>query len=117
MPPESEGPAAAAAVAVPETTPETKPGRKRQPRYHVVLWDSDEHTFEYVVRMLRELFAHDQPTAEKLTKKVDAEGRVIVLTTTMEHAELKRDQIRAYGKDDTVRSCKGSMQSTIEAEG
>jgi ATP-dependent Clp protease adaptor protein ClpS len=40
---------------------------------------------------------------------------VIVLTTTKEHAELKRDQILAYGKDDLIKNCTGSMHSTIEA--
>ena len=50
-----------------------------------------------------------------MAKTVDTEGRVIVLTTTKEHAELKRDQILAYGKDDTIRGCKGSMHATIEA--
>jgi len=30
---------------------------------------------------------------------VDTQGKVIVFTTTKEHAELKRDQIHAFGKD------------------
>ena len=41
-----------------------------------------------------------------MAKTVDTEGRVIVLTTTKEHAELKRDQILAYGKDDTIGAAK-----------
>ena len=40
---------------------------------------------------------------------------MIVLTTTKEHAELKRDQIIAYGKDDLIKNCKGSMHATIES--
>ena len=29
-----------------------KPNRpKRQPRYHVILWDDDEHSYDYVIRM------------------------------------------------------------------
>ncbi len=39
---------------------------------------------------------------------------MIVLTTTREHAELKRDQIHAYGKDALIAACKGSMWATIE---
>ena len=38
-----------------------------------------------------------------------------MLTTTKEHAELKRDQIHAFGKDRQLDSCKGSMWATIEA--
>ncbi len=31
-----------------------------------------------------------------------------------EHAELKRDQIPAFGKDDLIAGCKGSMSASIE---
>ena len=85
------------------------------PRYNVVLWDSDGHSYEYVERMLRELFGHTREACHKLAQTVDTEGRAIVLTTTKEHAELKRDQIIAYGKDDGIRGNKGSMHATIEA--
>jgi ATP-dependent Clp protease adaptor protein ClpS len=89
---------------------------RRVPRYHVILWNSDDHTFEYVERMLRELFGHTPEECHQIAKAVDAEGRAVVLTTTKEHAELKRDQILAYGKDDNMASCKGSLHATIEAE-
>jgi ATP-dependent Clp protease adaptor protein ClpS len=85
----------------------------RQPRYNVLLWDSDGHTFDYVEKMLRDLFGHEKQQCEKIAKNVDADGKAIVLTTTMEHAELKRDQIHAYGKDN-LEGSKGSMWSTIE---
>jgi len=117
-----------AAVAVPEVAepaveeveqarpqnadPDKKP--KRQPRYHVILWNDDDHTDVYVMRMLLELFGHPYEKGFQLAKEVDSSGKAIVLTTTMEHAELKRDQIKAYGKDPEVRSCKGSMSSSIE---
>lgn len=107
-----------AAVAVPKEKsaqrPKTGGKPKRQPRYNVVLWDDDDHTYEYVVLMLGELFAHPLETAFKMAVEVDTEGRVIVLTTTLEHAELKRDQIHAYGKDRSSTRCKGSMKATIE---
>ncbi|MBX3424957.1 MAG: ATP-dependent Clp protease adaptor ClpS [Pirellulales bacterium] len=103
-------------VAVPETRTETKKKRKRQPRYHVILWDSDDHTYQYVEKMLCDLFGHEEMKCHELAVEVDKQGRAIVLTTTMEHAELKRDQIHAYGKDDAITACKGSMHSTIEPE-
>ncbi|MEM8944935.1 MAG: ATP-dependent Clp protease adaptor ClpS [Planctomycetota bacterium] len=86
---------------------------RRQPRYNVLLWDSDDHTYDYVEKMLRELFGHDREQCHKIAEEVDNEGRAVVLTTTKEHAELKRDQIHAYGKDD-IEGSKGSMWSTIE---
>src|SRR3954447_19809697 len=96
--------------------PKEKAERKKRevPRYHVVLWDSDAHSYEYVERMLHELFGHTKEECHKMAETVDTQGKVIVLTTTQEHAELKRDQILAYGKDANMRNCKGSMYATLE---
>ena len=109
--PDFEGETAVVVAPKKQTTPERQ-GR-RQPRYSVLLWDSDGHTFEYVENMLRELFGHDQQQCKEIAKSVDADGKAVVLTTTKEHAELKRDQIHAYGKDN-LEGSKGSMWSTIE---
>ncbi len=89
---------------------------KRQPRYHVILWDDDEHSYDYVIRMMQELFGHTYEQGYLLAKQVDAAGRTVCLTTTREHAELKRDQIHAFGRDSLIARCKGSMSSTIEPE-
>jgi ATP-dependent Clp protease adaptor protein ClpS len=112
---EDSGVAVAEPMVRPKTTPQKDPDRKKQPRYNVILWDDDDHTYEYVIRMLGELFAHEKEKAFLMAREVDTTGRVIVLTTTKEHAELKRDQIHAYGKDPAMASCQGSMYSTIEA--
>ncbi len=101
------------AVAEPKVKRERK--KREVPRYHVILWDSDQHSYDYVERMLRELFGHTKEQCHKMAETVDTEGRVIVLTTTQEHAELKRDQIIAYGKDELMKNCKGSMHATIES--
>jgi len=102
------------ATLVPERKVTAERKKRRVPRCHVVLWDSDQHTYDYVERMLRELFGHSPVECHKMAETVDTQGRVVVLTTTKEHAELKRDQILAYGKDDLMRNCKGSMHATIE---
>jgi ATP-dependent Clp protease adaptor protein ClpS len=110
----------AAAVAEPpvETVHETaeRQGAKprRQPRYNVILWNDDDHTYEYVIVMLEKLFGYPIEKGFLMAQEVDTQGRVILLTTTREHAELKRDQIHAYGKDFFIPTCKGSMHSTIE---
>ncbi len=87
---------------------------RRQPRYHVVLWDDDDHTYDYVVRMMSELFGHTSQSSFQIACNVDNQGRAICLTTTREHAELKRDQIHAFGKDREIGACQGAMSSTIE---
>jgi ATP-dependent Clp protease adaptor protein ClpS len=101
-------------VARPEEKKKKKP--KRQPRYHVILWDDDDHSYDYVIEMMMELFAHPKERGFQIAKEVDTTGRAICLTTTLEHAELKRDQIHAFGKDRFIARCKGSMKATIEAE-
>jgi len=89
---------------------------KRQPRHHVILWNDDDHTYQYVIGMLRKLFGHAAETGYLLAKEVDLKGRVVVLTTTQEHAELKRDQIHAFGADQLIARSRGSMSASIEAE-
>ena len=89
---------------------------KRQPRYHVILWDDDDHSYDYVVLMMRQLFSHSEQKGFQIAQTVDHIGRAICLTTTREHAELKRDQIHAYGKDSRIERCQGSMWASIEPE-
>lgn len=99
-------------VKVKEKPSDAKP--KRQPPYHVLLHNDDDHTYEYVILMLKELFGYSEEQGFKLAEQVDKTGVAIVATTTLERAELKRDQIHAYGKDKRLARCKGSMRSTIE---
>ena len=89
---------------------------KRQPRYHVILWDDNDHSYEYVIRMMQEVFRYPLEKGFEIAKTVDAQGRAICLTTTKEHAELKRDQIHAYGRDALIARCAGSMSASIEPE-
>ncbi len=97
-----------------ETEKQREKKPKKQPRYHVILWDDTDHSYDYVVLMMKQLFRHPIETGFQIAKEVDSAGRAICLTTTMEHAELKRDQIHAYGKDELIARCKGSMSATIE---
>jgi ATP-dependent Clp protease adaptor protein ClpS len=87
---------------------------KKQPPYHVILHNDDDHTFEYVIDMLKKLFGHPEPKGYQMAFEVHTRGRVIVDTTSRERAELKRDQIHAYGSDYRLPRCKGSMSATIE---
>jgi ATP-dependent Clp protease adaptor protein ClpS len=93
---------------------ERKKKPKRQPRYNVILWDDQEHTPEYVIAMMQKLFGYPSAKGQQIATEVDGSGRAIVLTTTKEHAELKRDQIHAFGRDPGVETCKGSMSASIE---
>ena len=98
------------------TRPREEAGRKIEgmPPYNVVLLDDDEHSFEYVVRMLKTIFGHPLRRGFKMAMQVHMTGRVVVATTNLEKAELKRDQIHAFGPDPLIPRSKGSMSATVE---
>ena len=87
---------------------------KRIPRYHVVLLDDNDHTYEYVVEMLTKLFFHSRTVAWSMAREVDSQGRSIVYTTNREQAEFKRSQIHDYGADWRLPRSKGAMSALVE---
>jgi ATP-dependent Clp protease adaptor protein ClpS len=102
-------------LTIPDTRTREEQKTKRQPPYNVVLLNDDDHTFRYVVTMMQELFGYPQEKGWQIAEEVHNSGRCIVLTTTREHAELKQDQIHAYGPDPwSSKDCKGSMTAIIE---
>lgn len=84
------------------------------PMYHIILLDDDDHSYDYVIEMLMDIFGHSESTVYEMACEVDAKGRVIVNTTHKERAELKRDQIQSYGADWRISHCKGSMSAMVE---
>ena len=48
----------AVAVEAPARKRKRNTKRKKQPRYHVVLWDDNDHSYGYVIMMLRSIFGH-----------------------------------------------------------
>jgi ATP-dependent Clp protease adaptor protein ClpS len=98
----------------PRQEPGTQGLLKFQPRYNVILVNDDDHTVDYVVFMMKKLFGKKDEEGIKIAKTVHTEGRCVVLTTTKEHAELKQEQIHAFGPDPLIPRCKGSMSSEIE---
>ena len=99
-------------IVEPEVTEETR--TRRLPPYNVVILNDEDHTFEYVIEMLIKLFAHAIPKAKALTSEIHSRGRAIVYTTHKEKAELKRDQVLAYGADPRLSRSKGPLRCYIE---
>ena len=87
---------------------------KQLPPYNVVLFNDEEHTYEYVIQMVRSVFGYSEERGYQLAKEVDNSGRAILMTTHRELAELKREQVLAYGTDIRIAECKGSMSAIIE---
>ena len=90
---------------------------EKLPPYNVVLLDDNDHSYEYVILMLKKIFGHPIEKGYEMAQEVDATGRVVVATTNLEQAELKRDQIQAFGPDPLIPRCKGSMSATVERAG
>lgn len=82
--------------------------------WKVVLWDDDEHTYDYVIEMLMEICNMTVEQAFLHALEVDTEKRTIVFTGELEHAEYVHERIITYGPDPRMPNCKGSMTATLE---
>lgn len=98
----------------PKSKAATSTSSKQLPPYNVIVLNDEEHTFEYVIELLAKVFGHAASTAEDLTWKIHNQGRAVVYTTHKEKAELKRDQILAYGPDPRMSISKGPLSCYIE---
>ena len=87
---------------------------KKEPRFHVILWNDDVHTYEYVIIMLHSVFGYPVEKGFQLAREVDTRGRAIVFTSSLEQAELKKDLILGFGPDPFLASSKGSIIATLE---
>src|SRR5713226_7186223 len=82
--------------------------------YNVIILNDDEHTFEYVIEMLQAVFGIPYATAFAHTMEADSTGSSIVLTTSLEEAEQKRDRVHAYGPDWRLPHSRGSVAALVE---
>jgi ATP-dependent Clp protease adaptor protein ClpS len=117
--PESFEPPADESTVATLSAPKSKRARetatKRQPPYHVIIENDEEHSFEYVIELLAKIFGHPRAKGEELAWTIHSQGRAVVLTTHKELAELKRDQVIAYGPDPRMSISKGPLSCYIEA--
>ena len=83
-------------------------------RWNVILLDDDEHSYEYVIDMMKRVFGHTVEDGFAIAKRVDSDGRAVCFTTHKEHAELKQEQVHAFGRDPRMQRCAGSMTAVLE---
>jgi ATP-dependent Clp protease adaptor protein ClpS len=101
-----------AATAFPEVEDETSD--QLQPLYHVILLNDEDHTYDYVVEMLVKIFGMTESRGFSHAVEVDTRGTTILITCELEKAELKRDQVHAYGPDWRLPRSLGSMAAVVE---
>src|SRR5438093_3777723 len=82
--------------------------------YHVIILNDDEHTYEYVIEMLQNVFGFAHDTALAHTMEADQTGSSIVATCSLEEAESKRDRVHAYGPDWRLPHSRGSVAALVE---
>jgi ATP-dependent Clp protease adaptor protein ClpS len=108
--------AMSSALAIPDIAEDVadKTSEQTERLYHVILLDDNDHTYEYVIEMLMELFGFNEQRAYEHTVEVDTKGHSRLATLPLEEAEGKRDLIHAYGPDWRLPRSAGSMASLIE---
>jgi ATP-dependent Clp protease adaptor protein ClpS len=115
---ESSAQAVIAVVAPPEERRQTKrppPATRREPNFHVIIWNDNEHSPPYVIEMLIRLFHHSAAQAYDITWRIDHLGKGVACTCHRELAELKREQIQSYGGDFSLADAPPvSMRATLE---
>ena len=106
------------AIALPEVEEEILEGEESsedlEKLYHVVLLNDEDHTYDYVIEMLMEVFAFSEDKAYKHTVEVDTQGHSRLVTLPLKDAEKKRDEVHAFGPDPRLPRSQGSMAALIE---
>ena len=87
---------------------------RRQPPYHVVLLNDDDHTVAYVVELCQKVFGYPLEKGLKIADEVHNKKRCLLWTGALEIAEFKQQQIHALGRDPLVARCAGSMSAVVE---
>ena len=82
------------------TTVETKPEERTQlaPLWKVVLHDDPVTSFEFVVVVLRTVFAKTANEAYRITREAHDTGAAVADVLPLETAEFRRDQVHSLAR-------------------
>jgi ATP-dependent Clp protease adaptor protein ClpS len=83
-------------------------------QWNVVLMKDQDHSYNYVTSMLREVFKLPAARAVEVASRLDRQGRAVCCTSHKEHAEFKREQVLGFGRDTLVDRSSGSMNAVLE---
>jgi ATP-dependent Clp protease adaptor protein ClpS len=101
-----------------ETFTKTEEETKTLPMWHVIILNDEEHTYQYVISLIQEVFKLDKEKAFQLTFKIDKEGQAICATCSKERAELYQQQVKSWGIDPLMilsgKKSTGSIACVIE---
>jgi|1186.fasta_scaffold777059_2 ATP-dependent Clp protease adaptor protein ClpS len=95
--------------------PRTDTRPKPQPPHAVILHNDPINGFDYVIGVLRKVFRYNGVRAFWLTLVAHTKGTSLIWSGTLEHAELKADQVRSCGPDPKMTR-RGAQQLTVSVE-
>ena len=96
------------------TRRETAPETGLEKRYHLILLDDDEHTYEYVIEMLGRIFGYEREKAYAIAGVVDSHGQAVVETAGYVQVTRRQRLIHRNGADPRIERCRGSMSAIVE---
>ncbi|MBW4551885.1 MAG: ATP-dependent Clp protease adapter ClpS [Aphanocapsa sp. GSE-SYN-MK-11-07L] len=86
-----------------ETIEQRSTVRKLAPRYNVLLHNDDFNSMEYVVEVLLKTVPNlTQPQAVDIMMEAHANGKALVITCALEHAEFYCESLKLHGLTSTI---------------
>ncbi len=86
-----------------ETLEKRSTVRKLAPRYRVLLHNDDFNSMEYVVEVLTKTIPNlTQPQAVSIMMEAHTNGKALVITCALEHAEFYCETLKMHGLSSTI---------------
>ena len=82
--------------------------------YHLILHNSEDHTYDYVIELLGELLGYTREKAFAIASMIDRDGQGIIETADYETVTEHQHHIHNWGPDPRIPHCKGSLSATVE---
>lgn len=104
-------------TANPETEKVTETGSQPAfaPLFKIVLFDDDEHTYDYVVELLVDCCGLSKESAFRCAVEVDLSGKTTVFYGPLDACRRRCERILAYGADPRLPRSKGSMKAEVQS--
>jgi ATP-dependent Clp protease adaptor protein ClpS len=110
-------PASPRVLPRPDVLVEEETASRPDPLWSLILLDDNDHTYEYVIEMLGDVFGYAVEKAFALARLVDTQGQVTLMTGKRAECEVKQAQVHAYGPDHRIPHSAGSMSAVLEPLG
>jgi ATP-dependent Clp protease adaptor protein ClpS len=101
-------------MVTPTTRQQTESKTGLEPRYHLILLDDNDHTYQYVIDLLGRVMGYGKEKSFAIACVVDSQGQAIIETAGHDQVSRHQQLIHAFGADPRIPHCAGSMSAIIE---